>query len=363
MNNKNKESFQHSSNLINNYEYEIIGDYINSKSKIEILHKICGNIIEQTPNSHLRGRRCFHCHGIKKLNKLITQEKSNKIHNNEYEIIGEVDGCDKSIKIKHKMCNNIFETTPLCHFRTKCPYCSKNKQDTKTSFIEKSKKIHGNDYEIVGEYVNSSTKIEILHKICNLTFKQKPNDHLSGVCCPNCAKNKKLTKIEILNRVCNIFGDEYSITSDIDSVVSSDYITVIHNKCGVSSTKKLYSFLNGHGCNSCKESIGERIIKRILIKKRIDFKREYKFDDCKHINKLPFDFYLPNYNLCIEFNGIQHYGPVDFFGGDDSFKKRILMDKIKSEYCENNNILLLTISYKENIEFKINYFLESFNCM
>jgi len=64
---------------------------------------------------------------------------------------------------------------------------------------------------------------------------------------------------------------------------------------------------------------------------------------------LPFDFYLPDYNTCIEFNGKQHYEPIKYFGGIDYFKLINERDKIKSKYCNENNIRLIIIKYNENI--------------
>jgi len=74
--------------------------------------------------------------------------------------------------------------------------------------------------------------------------------------------------------------------------------------------------------------------------------------DCKNKKSLPFDFYLPERNICIEFQGIQHYEPREFFGGEKTFKERKFLDNIKREYCKDNNIKLLEISYKDfkNIE-------------
>ena len=62
-----------------------------------------------------------------------------------------------------------------------------------------------------------------------------------------------------------------------------------------------------------------------------------------------FDFYLPDYNLCIEFDGIQHFLPNVRFGGEIGFIKRVNNDKIKTDFCKNNNIKVLRIKYDENI--------------
>ena len=64
---------------------------------------------------------------------------------------------------------------------------------------------------------------------------------------------------------------------------------------------------------------------------------------------MPFDFYLPDYNACIEYDGQQHFEPIDFFGGEEKFKKTIQRDEIKTNYCLVNNIRLLRIRYDENV--------------
>ena len=72
-----------------------------------------------------------------------------------------------------------------------------------------------------------------------------------------------------------------------------------------------------------------------------------KFDDCRNKNPLPFDFYLPNYNICIEFDGRQHYLPIFYFGGEKMLNYTKNNDNIKNEYCLNNNIKLVRIPYYE----------------
>jgi very-short-patch-repair endonuclease len=62
---------------------------------------------------------------------------------------------------------------------------------------------------------------------------------------------------------------------------------------------------------------------------------------------LPFDFYLPKYRIAIEFDGKQHFEPLEFFGGIQSFEKLKLNDKIKSDYCEDNYINLIRIKYDQ----------------
>ncbi len=106
------------------------------------------------------------------------------------------------------------------------------------------------------------------------------------------------------------------------------------------------------GCPSCRRSKGEKRIGKYLTFFGIKSIDEYRFEDCKNKKPLPFDFYISDYNLCIEYHGEQHYEKNKFFGGKEAFKKRQINDKIKEKYCYNNGINLLVIPYWEfnNIE-------------
>lgn len=109
---------------------------------------------------------------------------------------------------------------------------------------------------------------------------------------------------------------------------------------------------NGISCPVCNESKGEKTIREYLEERDIKFKQEYVFADCRHKRKLPFDFYIPNYNLCIEFDGIQHFEVRNHFGGNKEFKNTQIRDEIKNKYCKENGIKLLRIPYYEldNVE-------------
>lgn len=108
-----------------------------------------------------------------------------------------------------------------------------------------------------------------------------------------------------------------------------------------------------HGVNSCyscscKESSGEERIRKFLECNNIDFIQEKRFVDCRDNKPLPFDFYLSQYNLIIEFDGQQHFKEV----GRGDFEMIRKHDEIKNQYCKLHNIGLLRIPYWEgsNIE-------------
>ena len=80
-----------------------------------------------------------------------------------------------------------------------------------------------------------------------------------------------------------------------------------------------------------------------------------KFNDCRNKNPLPFDFYLPEYKTCIEFDGRQHFESIEHWEGDNGLLKIKKNDSIKNEYCKDNDIKLIRIPYYEidNIEDKL----------
>jgi hypothetical protein len=108
------------------------------------------------------------------------------------------------------------------------------------------------------------------------------------------------------------------------------------------------------GCESNRKSFGEKKIKEFLDENSITYIREKKFESCKNIKQLPFDFYLPEYNICIEYDGELHYRPSNIFGGESTLKRIKNNDDIKSKWCLENNINLIRIPYKKkNKIFKI----------
>lgn len=112
-------------------------------------------------------------------------------------------------------------------------------------------------------------------------------------------------------------------------------------------------------CRECKNSnvsIGESVIQTILEENNIKFKKEKKFNNCVYIRPLRFDFYLPDYNCCIEYDGIQHFQPTNF--SHDNFKDRQKRDLIKTEYCQKHNIRLLRIPYTDLDKLTDDYLLD-----
>jgi hypothetical protein len=213
------------------------------------------------------------------------------------------------------------------------------------------------------EYNNTSTSLEILcqcGKLYHTTFIfYKYNEIIH---CNDCRKYK-YRKIHLLSY------EEIKQFVEIDSesncklsTLENDYIDTRHKinfvcSCGEIFHTSFHEFKSGYQrtCKKCSRSIskGELRIYNYLNNKGCIFETEFTFEDCKYINVLYFDFALfDNYNnlIClIEYDGEQHFRPVNFNGITDkalsSHEATVLRDKIKNQYCKDNNIKLIRIPY------------------
>lgn len=208
------------------------------------------------------------------------------------------------------------------------------------------------DIEVLEEYINTNTPILHRCKKHDVTWCASPLHILQGSGCIRC-KGEKIYN----NKVKSIEVYKYEVAQKINNieVISEHYInarTPILHKCTVCGCIWNVSpdnILRGYGCPECNLSKGENKIKDYLVKHNISYIPQYRFDNCKNIHSLPFDFYLPNYNLCIEYDGIQHFEPIEYFGGELAFNETVIRDSIKTNYCLLNDICLLRIRYDEDV--------------
>lgn len=227
-----------------------------------------------------------------------------------------------------------------------CPRCSKKERKTHKFYIAEVAQINPN-IEIIEQYINARTPILHKCKIDGHQWMATPTSILSGHGCPICAGNKQYTPEEYVKKVTDINSNIEVVEKYIDA------FTPILHRCKIDGQEWMArpsAILYGSGCPRCNSSKGEKVIENWFNKKNILYEPQKKFADCKYLHSLPFDFYLPNYNICIEYQGIQHYKPIEYFGGQKSFESQILRDKIKEEYCKQNNISLFKIPYFANIE-------------
>jgi hypothetical protein len=105
-------------------------------------------------------------------------------------------------------------------------------------------------------------------------------------------------------------------------------------------------------CDMCtkRKSVGEYKVELWLNEHKVPFKSQYRICECKYKSTLPFDICVfpdTKNQILIEVNGIQHYQPVEHFGGEEKYNERQKLDNIKEQFCRDKNIQLIKISYKD----------------
>lgn len=105
-------------------------------------------------------------------------------------------------------------------------------------------------------------------------------------------------------------------------------------------------YIDGSGCQKCNLSKGEFKISTFLTENKIKFIPQFKFDECRNINPLPFDFFLPEMNICIEYDGELHFLDLGF----NNLKITQENDQTKTNFCLKNGIELIRIRYTEKDE-------------
>lgn len=272
--------------------------------------------------------------------------KATKKHGKKYDY-SEVEYINSIEKVKI-ICpeHGFFYVRPDAHVRkVGCPECNGGVKYTTDSFIEKSKKLHGESYVYSGvEYVNSTKKVKI---ICNKhgEFLIRPVNHLQGQGCPSCSGVKQHdTKSFIINSM-KVHSDRYDYTRVFYKNNHTKVEIICKNHGIFFQTPK--DHMNGSGCRYCNLSKGEVMLENRLKILGIDYIREKKFQDCIGVGgyKLPFDFYLPKYNILIEYDGRQHFEPVDKFGGEKTFDILKKNDSLRERWCIEKKIKLIRIKY------------------
>lgn len=193
------------------------------------------------------------------------------------------------------------------------------------------------------KYVNNRTKINI-SCIKHGNYWQTPSNHLSGKGCRKCAVEKRAKKrsrsIEDFTTIASsVHNGKYSYDKTV--YVRSHSKIIITCPIHGNFKQTPANHLKNNGCPRCRDSRGECILSTILDTYKIKYIREYKITPFKY----KYDFYLPEYNIYIEYHGIQHYKKVPVFGGEPEFKKCIKRDKIKIELIKRSSGLLIIIKY------------------
>lgn len=291
----------------NNNNYSLITkkqELINNQSQIEYICPLHGKYITKV-TSILQGKRCYKC--------------------------------SRQIALQKRWNNNLLQ-----------------RQDDYYDRLLKKSKENG--------YILLSTKNVIEDNNTYIEFvcpkhgvhKMRISNYLNNKKCPKCHTEKasikyRLNADEVEKRISEMGGKLLNKNEYINQSVKN--LEIVCSECGevfVTSLQR-YNCHGGQVCSKCAnlESKGERAIRHYLEENYILFEQEKWFSDCRDINPLPFDFYLPTYNTCIEYDGEQHYKDRGYKTGlfSDSLEYTKKHDEIKSNYCKKNKIELIRIPY------------------
>jgi len=288
----------------------------------------------------------------KKMSQIEFIEISKIIHKDKYDYsFTEYEGSKDNVNILCPI-HGVFSQRAFNHLSgrgcSKCAYeiASINYRSNNEEFIKKSNIIHNRfyDYEFV-QYINNRKKVKI---ICpeHGFFQQSPNSHLSGKGCPKCRGLNKTTS-DVISSFEKIHSDRYDY-SEVNYNRMDIKVKILCHQHG-QFYQTPHSHLKGRGCPDCNLSKGEAAIESFLKENNFEFIKQFKFEKCKSVRILSFDFYLPKHNICIEYNGLQHYEENEYFGGKEFLDGQIRRDEIKKEYCEKNGIGLLVIKYSDDL--------------
>lgn len=336
-----------------NPDITVIGKYTKMHDKIECVCKV-GHKWNPIALDLVRGADCFECAAIKrgrkraKTHEQFVEEVRNV--NPDITVVGTYINAYTKIEFRCKE-GHEWVTTPSSVLAGKtCLTCasiqsSLRQRKSQEQFVEEARNLHP-DITVVGEYVNSKTKIEFMCSKGHV-WKTAPYNILDGCSCPTC-KGEKISAKNTKSH--EQFANElFQVSPNI--TVLGEYkgtftkIKTKCNKCGNEWESMPCNLLAGCGCPKCVTSKGEKMVEEYLEQHNVVFETQKRFKDCVDQKPLPFDFYLPEYNMLIEYQGAQHYMATRRMGDEERLIYRQKHDCIKREYCKTQKINLLEIPY------------------
>lgn len=230
-----------------------------------------------------------------------------------------------------------------------CKVCANEQRKmTDSDFQNRLHTRHSGEIIALEPYIQSKKPIKVKHLKCGKIWEVEPRVVLRCGC-HNCANRKTDAQ----------FKEELAIVHNNEIIALEPYQTLknkvlVRHKCGnewLASPGELIS--KETGCPWCASSKGNKKIATYLAKKAITFTPEVRFETCRHKVPLPFDFYLNELQILIEFDGEQHFKIIEYWGGQAGLEERQLRDQIKNEWAKANKIELYRIRYDEDIEQKL----------
>lgn len=343
----------------------------NGKNRTYCVYKCiyCQKIKTMILDNIIKGKKCAEC--ARKISSTKYKLKNKDIEKNIAKKFNQIKVLDTNridgvifVTCKCLTCGYEWNVRygNLIHQNLGCQKCNGTISNSYEYKINEIKKLGHNVLSYSVEKISGKTRM-IIKCFCDIHGEEYTSTYyklLNGANCPKCSKEKASLKrrisIKYINNILKSNNIECIEYIDCDTKIRAHDTLLFKCKECNSDFKMTWANLSQRKyCPICFKgrtySSKSKIISNILTKNNIKFIQEYTFDDCVYIKKLRFDYYIPSLNLCIEYDGEQHYMPIEYFGGEETFKKIQIRDKIKDEYCKTNNIRLIRIHYKNSKEY------------
>jgi len=350
------------------YDYSFVEDVKNKLGKITYKCKRHNYIHTQTLHNHLQGKGCPLCAKEKRrFGRILTKDEfikkaeKNNVDLSKYDI-EKIDFNFRDNKGRIKIyCkeHGEFLIRPLHFFNgIGCQYCNKRKKKDE-DVVKELETLHPKlDFsETKYSEKNENGEIKVICPEHGVKYMRYWN-LMNGEGCYECSikKNgikKRLSKEEIIRKIVSKYGEEAFTFEKLDTYdrIDNNKVIITCKKHGDFITN-LYNIMDGKtGCPKCKTYKLEERISKALLDNNIHYERQKTFNWLIYKLNLRLDFYLPDYNVAIECQGIQHFRPIDAWGGEEYYEKVKIRDDEKYKLCTEHGIKVLYFMesrYKKN---------------
>lgn len=357
----------------NKYDYsEILESHIvNINSYIPIKCNICNyEWSTSTIHGHINDRNgCPDCagHAPWTLNRFLIRAR--QIHSdkfNYYQVLDThfINGVNSYIPIKCNTCNYEWSTATVdghINGRSGCPDCAGHVPWTLDRFLKRASQIHGDkfDYSQALEihFVNIGSRIPMKCRKCDYECSPTIHLHVNGKAgCADCAGHVPWTLDRFLKRARQVHGEK---KYNYDYVLGEHFVNVYSripikcNKCNSIWSPSIANHITGKtGCSKCRFSKGEMGCCQILEFFNISYECQYILTSLPK-RRYDFMFVFNNNNYVLEYDGMQHFIDIQYFG--NKLKEIQESDLIKTKAALLENYLMIRIDYSQidNIQYHI----------
>ena len=336
------------------YTYDVC-NYVSAHKKVQITCPTHG-VFSQTPSKHLRGAGCPSCANNVRLSYAVILSRIERWHPNKFEVLPfSYENTKSKISLVCRDCTLVASKT-LCGWELGCVSCNRKTQSESYSNrkLTEFKVFWGDLFDYTDtKILDSSSRMIVRCRKHDYVFEQDVSLHLLYNGCSLCrgekiSLSKMKTREEALHEMSETHKDSYDYTHfEYLGVTIPSWIGC--RTCGGRFKQSLDNHKRGHGCPKCSTGKSERLFGECL--KELGYKankvRPQWLRNHETGYPLELDFYIPELKIAFEVQGLQHYEPVEYFGGVENFKKVQKRDKLKRFLCYMSGVILHEYDLRE----------------